>query len=267
MLRFLIIVSNIRDISNVPGQLLRPLNARSLALSVLLGSHPPELPARALVALAELFEMSGGTMRTALSRMVAGGDVDTEGGRYRLGERLLRRQAAQDAGRRSPAPDWNGDWHSVLVTAEQRDVAERRRFRSTMADHRLGELRPATWLRPANLPAPATSPGWIVTTGPIAGMPGDELTGLLWDLPRLMATSERLLALLSELRSSTDWDDPASIPVLFHASAAVVRHLRNDPLLPAPLTPDPWPGDALRAAYDHFEADHQRLLQRFLRAA
>jgi phenylacetic acid degradation operon negative regulatory protein len=59
---------------------LQPLDARSVALSVLLGSHPPALPARALVALAELFGIAGGTMRTALSRMVAARELSASHG-------------------------------------------------------------------------------------------------------------------------------------------------------------------------------------------
>ena len=57
------------------------LNARSLALSVLLGSHPPELPARAFVSLATLFGIAAGTMRTAISRMLAAGELAAVDGR------------------------------------------------------------------------------------------------------------------------------------------------------------------------------------------
>jgi hypothetical protein len=95
MLPFQIVMSKNGDrrVENELG--LGPLDARSLALSVLLGSHPPVLPARALVALAELFGIAGGTMRTALSRMVAAGELEAADGRYRLAGRLLERQRAQ----------------------------------------------------------------------------------------------------------------------------------------------------------------------------
>ena len=81
----------------------RPFNARSLVLSVLLGLDPPVLPARSLVAVGELFGIAAGTMRTALSRMVAAGELTVDGDGYRLVGRLLERKAAQDIGRR-PAP-------------------------------------------------------------------------------------------------------------------------------------------------------------------
>lgn len=258
----MIVASKRRDVEQ---SRIRPLNARSLALSVLLGTHPPELPARALVSLAELFGIGPGTMRTALSRMVAAGEVATDAGRYRLSGRLLDRQQSQDTGRAPPIEGWDGAWHTVVVVADQRDLAERRRFRARMLDHRMGELRPEVWMRPSNTPAPPHGPSWLVTTGPLTTDTG--LTERLWDLGTVAAAGHTLLDDLDRLRADTDWDDPASIPELFVASAAVVRYLRAEPRLPPVLTPPDWPADELRARYDRFEADHQRLLQRFLRSA
>ena len=246
---------------------LRPLNARSIALSILLGSHPPELPARAFVAMAELFGIPGGTMRTALSRMVATGDVDSVDGRYRLAGHQIDRQGAQDEGRRAPTGTWDGRWHTVVTIDDQRDLAARRRFRSIMANRRFGELRPDIWARPANLgPAPG-APDRLVTTGPIDGVDHITLVHRLWDLPGIAAEARRLLGEMQERRSTCDWDDDASIPALFTTSAAVVRFLRHEPLLPDELTPADWPVGDVRATYDAFEADHQRLLRRFLRRA
>lgn len=246
---------------------LRPLSPRSLALSVLLGSHPPELPARAFVALAELFGIAGGTMRTALSRMVATGDVVSSDGYYRLAGRQLDRQRAQDAGRRPPTGSWDRRWHTIVPVADQRDLADRRRFRSLMANHRFGELRPDIWMRPSDLDPPAARSDWIVTTGDLDGIDPDRLVRRLWDLPAIAAEAHHLLERLARLRATADWNEPASIPELFTASAAVVRFLRNEPLLPNELTPTEWPVDRVRMTYDEFEADHQRVLQRFLRGA
>ncbi len=54
---------------------LRPMSARSVVASVLLGSHPPELPVAALVHLCSRFGIAEGTTRVALSRMVAAGEL------------------------------------------------------------------------------------------------------------------------------------------------------------------------------------------------
>jgi phenylacetic acid degradation operon negative regulatory protein len=269
MLPFLIVVSKESDISLGgafgDGELgLEPLDARSLALSVLLGSHPPVLPARALVALAELFGIAGGTMRTALSRMVAAGELEAADGRYRLAGRLLERQRAQDIGRRQPTDRWDGTWHTVIAAADQRQLADRRRFRAVMANHRFGELRPDIWMRPANLPVPSPARDWIVTTGPIAGADPSELRDRLWDIDALGRRGTALLATVTRLQADTDWSDPASIPDVFLASAAVVRYLRDEPLLPPELSVHAWPASRLRPAYDALEQAFEGLLRSFL---
>ena len=80
-----------------------PLTARSVALSTLLGYHPPALPVSALVKVGELFGITDRATRVALTRMVKDGEVTVDNGVYRLSERLLRRQAEQD-GLTSPPP-------------------------------------------------------------------------------------------------------------------------------------------------------------------
>lgn len=266
MLHFLIAVNKPRNIPE-SGEEIRPLNARSIALSVLLGTHPPELPARAFVAMADLFGIPGGTMRTALSRLVSNGEIVAVDGRYRLAGRQLERQEAQDAGRRPPVARWDGRWHTIIAVADQRDLADRRRFRATMANRRYGELRPDIWIRPSNLDRPAAQPDWIITTGVLDGIGHERLVQRLWDVPAIDAAGQRLLREMNDRRAHADWDDVASIPDLFITSANVVRFLRNDPLLPGDLTRADWPVDEVRAIYDDFEVDHQRLLQHFLRTA
>ncbi len=237
-----------------------------MALSVLLGSHPPVLPARALVAMAELFEIAGGTMRTALSRMVAAGELELIDGRYHLAGRLLERQRAQDIGRHEPDTTWDGGWHTIIAAADQRDLAARRRFRAVMGDHRFGELRPDIWMRPANLPAPAAEDDWIVTTGGVEGIDPRTLRDRLWPIDELRRRGRALQAALEQIQHSVDWSDATSIPVVFTTSAAVVRFLRAEPLLPPPIVPEGWPATLLRATYDDVEQALQRRLRQFLTA-
>ncbi len=264
MLHYVFVVSNVRNI--LPDEA-RPLNARSLALSALLGTHPPRLPARAFVALADLFEIPSGTMRTALSRMLSNGEVARADTHYELSGPLLERQRAQDAGRRAPRSAWNGQWRTIVTATDQRGVAERRHFRTVMANHRFGELRPDIWMRPANLDGPAADGDWICTTGPLDGIDAATLTNRLWNLDAIDGEARSALRRIDELAASTDWNDERSIPGVFTASATVLRFLRNEPLLPSLLTPSGWPVDELRVRYGEFERTHQALLRSFLRSA
>src|ERR1700740_201919 len=91
---------------NLPS--ITPLTARSVALSTLLGYHPPALPISALVKVGELFGIRDRAIRVALTRMVRDGDVTVDNGVYRLSERLLRRQAQQDALASPPTRAWGG---------------------------------------------------------------------------------------------------------------------------------------------------------------
>lgn len=266
MLQSLIVASKHSNdapaVAMVPDDGIRPLNARSLALSTLLGTRPPALPGHRLVALAELFGLAGGTMRTALSRMVAAGELAVDDGRYRLVGRHLERQAAQDAGRTPTAAPRDGAWHTAIALDDRRPLEDRRRARQVLADHRFAELRPDIWMRPANLPAPALGAAWAVTTGP-TDRDDHELVARLWDLDALAALAVRLRAALLDAAAPLETGDAAAIPPAFHAAAAVVRLLRIDPLLPATLAPDPWAMDALRDDYAAVESALQRALRTF----
>jgi phenylacetic acid degradation operon negative regulatory protein len=248
-------------------QAIRPLNARSLVLSVLLGLDPPVLPARDLVALADLFGIAGGTMRTALSRMVTAGELINDGDGYRLVGRLLERKAAQDIGRR-PAPRvWDGTWVVAVVTAARRTVAERRAFRTHMANLRMGELRPETWLRPSNLEPPTGDGSLAVVRGPLAGEDPVRLAARLWPLPLLAMTATVLAGRLDAARPALADRRPEALPEAITLAAEVVRFLRAEPLLPPALTPQPWPPDALRTRYDEFDVAVGRTLRHAVRAA
>ncbi len=247
---------------------IRPLDARSLALSVLLGSDPPLLPTRALVALAELFEIPSGTMRTALSRLVAGGEVQSVPGGYHLAGAQLERKRSQDAARRPPLPAWNGEWHVVLANPTARSQPDRRRFRTAMVNHRFGERRPDTWARPSNLAAPPADPDqeWICVTGPIVGCAPEQLVAELWDLPALRATASSIADDL-EAATALDRADPSTIPPLFRSAAGAVRLLRSEPALPRQLTPPDWAVDTVRRRYEQAQIELEERLRAFFRSA
>lgn len=233
----------------MPGEPpLRPLSARSVVLSLLLGAHPPELPVKDLMRSVEPFGVGASTVRAALSRMVAAGDLRRTETGYRLSDRLLDRRRRQDDAVRPHTRAWEGDWEMVVITATGRGPAERAGLRARLSALRLAELREGVWLRPANLCR--SLPGDLgrvaqCWTGRPEG-PARELAAALWPLGDWSATARALLAHVAEA------GDPAD---RLTAYAAVVRHLLADPVLPPGLLPADWPGPALRAAYTGYQRE------------
>ncbi|MEU6357825.1 hypothetical protein ABZ896_52510, partial [Streptomyces sp. NPDC047072] len=204
---------------------LRPLSARSVVLSLLLGLHPPEMPVKELVRGVEPFGVGGSTVRAALSRMVAAGDLRRTDTVYRLSDRLLERQRRQDDAVHPRTRAWDGDWEMLVVTATGRGPAERADLRTRLTVLRLAELREGVWLRPANLLRPLPDGLDQVAQHYTArpDRPAGELAASLWDLDTWSATGRALLDHASRT------DGPAD---RFTAFAAVVRHLLADPVLP-----------------------------------
>lgn len=231
------------------GVSLRPLSARSVVLSLLLGTHPPELPVRELVRGVEPFGVAEPTLRVALSRMVAAGDLLRAGTTYRLSDRLLDRQRRQDDAVHPRTAPWHGDWEVAVVVAIGRGPAERAQLRTDLAGLRLAELRDGVWLRPANLRRlwpDGLAPLVRRFTARPEDLPAPDLAGTLWALDEWADVASSLLAFFTTATRPAD---------RFTAAAAIVRHLVTDPVLPEELLPPAWPGPALRDAYTGFQAE------------
>lgn len=251
----------------------RPLSARSIIASTLLGTHPPRMEGRLLVALASRFGVAEGTARVALSRMVDRGELTNVDGRYALGGRLLERQQRQDAAVSRPTRSWNGTWQQAIVTETGAGPRHRAERRASLANLKLAELRDGVWMRPANLdpdrlPAEAVwrAQDVLWTEVTVAEAQEVRLVAALWDLEALASTARSLASRLDEASSALDADEDAWLAPGFELSAAVLRHLLADPELPPELQPEGWPSADLRAAYERFDASYRRLLGRFFRS-
>ena len=247
----------------------RPLSARSVVASTLLGMHPPVLPARVLVRSGELFGIAEGTTRTALSRMVATGELEVAPdapSSYRLAGRLLARQARQDVSRKRYRWGWDGRWwRMAVVVAERRSADERSALRASLLGARYAELREGVWTRPDNLPGdrPA-APGCEWIKGEFAEPV--EMAATLWDLD---GWATRASALQGELEAWTPRLEAEGVSLLaptFVLSADVLRHLQADPLLPRELLPEGWPGESIRIAYDAFDTAFKRAWRAWYRS-
>ncbi|MGV9389833.1 PaaX family transcriptional regulator C-terminal domain-containing protein [Streptomyces olivaceus] len=234
--------------STDPAPAPRPLSARSVVLSLLLGTHPAELPVRDLVRLVEGFGVGGSTLRAALSRMTSAGDLVRTGTGYRLSERLLERQRRQDEAVSPHTRAWEGDWETLVVTATGRGPAERAELRTRLTGLRLAELREGVWLRPANLRRPLPGDLHRVAERLVSrpDRPARDLAAHLWPLDAWSAEARSLLVRVDRARRPAD---------RLAAFAAVVRHLLADPVLPAGLLPPGWPGAALRDAYTEYQRE------------
>ncbi len=245
-----------------PGE----LTARSVLASVLLGTDPPWLPTARLVRTAELFGISDGTARVALSRMASTGEARAERGGYRLVGRLAERQVRQRASRRAEVRAWDGTWELATVDGDgRRPAAARAALRDACRQLRLVELREGVWARPDNLD-PDRSPDASAVVAewcrrwrgarPDPAPPADDL----WDLAGWQARAEELRDEMGALLGPLETGDRTALAAGFVISAAVLRHLQADPLLPPELLPARWPGDALRREYDRYDAAYRAVL-------
>ena len=255
---------------NVPR---RPLTARSVLASTLLGADPPELPVAYLVHVASLFGVNENRARVALSRMAQAGEATSVGpGRYRLAGHLLERQQRQTASRLGTTRSWRGGWHVVVVTTAGSLPGVRSERRRAFERARLAELRDGTWIRPDNLELelPENVGQDVVSfIGPLGrlGRLGSSslepepatLCRFATELFRLEEWSKAARVLLDELTASRP-GGPEQLADGFVLSAAVLRHLQADPLLPVDLLPADWLGERLRRAYDGWDRSYRELL-------
>lgn len=220
------------------------MTARSVVLSLLLGAHPASATSAELLRLTAGFGIKETAMRVALTRLVAAGDLVRSAEGYGLSERLLARQRRQDEAINPRTRGWNGDWFAVVITSIGCDARTRAALRAGLSERRFAELREGIWMRPDNIDVDlgAELSSYTRLLSARDQRPA-ELAAKLWDLPGWAATGHDLLA---EMSSAPD------VPGRFTIAAAMVRHLRRDPVLPPELLPPDWPGERIRRRYAEF---------------
>lgn len=255
----------------------RPLTARSVIASTLLGVVPPRLPALALVRSGELFGLREGATRTALSRMAAAGEVVADDGHYELAGPLLERHARQQSARqrsasRSSGQDWDGTWIAAVVTVERRSAADRAAFRAAAAHRKLAEVREGFWTRPDDRVADTAADEARRVLDPqvtwLRGIRPDDPAPLVaaFETERWAAGARELLAAMAEWQSALDEARTEVLGDTFVLAAAVLRHLVADPSLPTSLLRDDWPGEELRSAFDRFDTAFKATWRAWYRA-
>ena len=258
--------------------LTRPLTARSALASALLGAREPRLPVADLVAAASLFGISPGAARTCLWRMVSNGELTTDNATYALAGHLLeRRGRVDDAAHSEPAVtgQWDGTWELAVVSLDRRYAAERAELRKAAAALHFAEIREGVWTRPDNLDRQRLPGSRAVLDRQCVQFRGAESTltveaaRSLFLVEQWSTDAERLTVAMDDEPAGEDEGDElaAALTYRFSLSIAVVRHLQQDPLLPAALLPDGWPAARLRSTYRRFERAFQRRLSEARRAS
>lgn len=241
----------------------RPLTARSVLLSALLGEDPPRLAARRLVRLAGLFGINDNQARVALSRMARRGEVRAdEDGTYALAGRHLQRAARLQSGRSASTGAYDGRWVVVVLPGGGESPARRKERRASLRAARLGELRESVWVRPANL-AVELDASVAGTATRFSAVPAEDpgaLAHRVFDLEGWARRARTLLATLAKDQAAH------SLAAGFELDAEVLRHLQRDPLVPASLLAADWPGPELRDAYEAFHARYRERLAEAHRA-
>ena len=255
-----------------------PLTARSVLASVLLGTDPPWLPTPLLVRTTALFGITEGSTRTALSRMVAAGEAVASDGGYRLVGPPGRPPATpvgQPPGRRPGPGTAPGSWPPSTATraapaADRADAPRRaRRAPAGRAPRGRRGAGPTTSTRTARPTRPRGGRRWCVrwTRRPPRsgarrrlGAVGTSRRGRR----RARTLRDEIAGLLRAARARRRRRPGATASSL---SAAVLRHLQADPLLPDALLPSGWPGAALRAEYDRYDTAYRPRSAAWFRAA
>jgi phenylacetic acid degradation operon negative regulatory protein len=253
----------------------RPLSARSVFASALLGSDEARLTVGELVTVASLFGISAGAARTCLWRMVSAGELCADDGNYVLAGRLLeRRERVDEAARMDDAGKWDGTWELAIVSLERRSAADRLELRKAAIALHLAELREGVWLRPDNLDSQRLPASRVVLDqqcihfhGAATDISPSQLRSLFC-LDQWAADARVLIEAMNvELRRNKRADSAEGLADQFALSIAVVRHLQLDPQLPVELIPARWPGHTLRDTYRRFDDAFKRRMNSAYRRA
>jgi phenylacetic acid degradation operon negative regulatory protein len=205
-----------------------------------------------LLDIFRTLDIGDGVVRTAMSRLATDGWLDrTRRGRnsfYRLAEKgRTTFQAATERIYRSEPPVWDGSLTLVLLDGGD----DRTATRTALEAAGFGSFGPGVLvaIKP-DVPVPESNGGIFVT-----GQAGDiesarRLAARAWPLA---AIAERYIRFIDtfrpierEMRDGPPLDGLTALILRVLLIHEYRRVILRDPLLPAPLLPDDWPGHAAR---------------------
>ncbi len=254
--------------------------AQSLVMDLLSAVGGREVTVRALLRAAELFDISGNSLRVALARLLAAGKIErNERGCYGIAESAEAVQAhvASWAELEARMVPWTGGWIGVHTAALARDRTAARRRGRALSFLGLAALLPGLWLRPDNLTGGVTDVRVrLHRLGLDPGAPVFRLEQLdddaeararkLWqgaNLPRAYERTRRALAASGAHLEALPLEQ-ATVEC-FTLGGQAIRQLAYDPLLPEPIVPAAARG-ALIEEMRRYDRIGRRIWRTFMRA-
>ena len=200
-------------------------------------------------------DVEEGVVRTAMSRLAADGWIErTKVGRnsfYRLAEKGLSTfRAATEHIYFVRPPGWTGRFDLVLAANGAGRDGLREALRGSLEASGYGALLPGLWLAPETQNRPAVEAPALRLSAEADLATSRKLAAEAWPLAQIGEAYRRFSELFAPLDQAL-----AAKPGLAPLEALVARILLiheyrrvilRDPILPAALLPDDWPGDAAR---------------------
>jgi phenylacetic acid degradation operon negative regulatory protein len=227
--------------------------AKSLILDLLSTARRQTMPVRALVEAADLFGISGNSVRVALARLYSAGRVERDRrGRYRLAASALavQRHVAAWSQLEQRMVAWRGGWIGLYTAGLQPERRWLRRRRERALDFfGFRALGPGLWVRPDNLRGgvaelrPRLRALGLGAEAPIFAVheldpETDARARGLWDGGALCRgyreTRDDLARSAQRLHSLTP---ERAMVESFLVGGRALRQLAFDPLLPEPIVP------------------------------
>lgn len=252
---------------------------KSLALDLLSTLRGGSMPIAALVAAGEVFGLAEGSVRVAVTRLVASGRVERdERGRYRLGLASLpvTRQLESWHQLEERTCRWHGDWIGVHLSGETSGRGNARRTRErALRWNGYEELAPGLYVRPDNLRggvacqreslhALGLDPGALVVGLGGLDTKTEQRARRLWDRPALERGYRQAIRELAASEARLDRSSEAhAMAESFLLGGRIIGQLVLDPLLPSPLI-DPEPRRALVKAMRRYDQRGRRVWATFM---
>ena len=204
-----------------------------------------------LLGMFKAMEISGGVVRTAMSRLAADGWLQ----RSRVGRNSFYQLTDQGRARFAvaaeriygePPTDWDGRFNLVLFDGG----TDRDRLRGVMEISGFGSIAPGVLIAPLSTPVPEEAAALLRLQG-CADLPtGRQLVERAWTLTdtaeayrRFLHAFEPLWTWIAASGQLSDLDALVARILLVHEYRRVVL---RDPLLPPALLPADWPGTSAR---------------------